>query len=68
MKTTQCQKLEQLLKRKSGVTSMEIISRCNTVAPHRRLADLKQKGWVITSKQSDKGNHLVYFGKAPIGV
>jgi hypothetical protein len=44
MKTTQCAILEKLLRRKAGVTSLEIIQKCGTVAPHRRLADLKAKG------------------------
>lgn len=62
MKTTQCAILEKLLRRKDGVTSLEIIQQCGTVAPHRRLADLKARGWVITRKQIEGKNYGRYFG------
>ena len=63
---TQCAILEKLLRRKSGVTSLEIIQRCGTVAPHRRLADLKDKGWVIRREQLPGKSYGVYRGEAPI--
>jgi hypothetical protein len=62
MKTTQCAILEKLLSRKVGVTSLEIIQKCGTVAPHRRLADLKARGWVITRQQIEGRNYGRYFG------
>lgn len=68
MKQTQCSILERLLRRKSGVTSLEIIQKCGTVAPHRRLADLKDRGWHITRKQVPGRSYGVYFGVAPQGV
>jgi len=35
----QCKRLEQILKRKSGATSMEIIAAIGTVSPHSRMSD-----------------------------
>jgi hypothetical protein len=68
MKTTQCAILEKLLRRKAGVTSLEIIQKCGTVAPHRRLADLKAKGWRITRKPVPGRNYGTYYGTAPQGM
>jgi hypothetical protein len=68
VKQTQCSILEKLLRRKSGVTSLEIIQKCGTVAPHRRLADLKERGWRITKEQVPGRSYNRYFGQAPQGV
>jgi hypothetical protein len=65
MKTTQCQKLERLLQRKSGTTSLEIIQKCGTVAPHRRLADLKDRGWTIWREAIAGRSYGVYRGEKP---
>jgi hypothetical protein len=64
--TTQCAILEKLLRRKQGVTSLEIIQQCGTVAPHRRLADLKERGWHITRKQVPGKSYGRYFGQEPL--
>jgi hypothetical protein len=63
VKTTQCAILEKLLRRKTGVTSLEIIQQCGTVAPHRRLADLKERGWTIRREQVPGRNFSRYFGQ-----
>lgn len=63
MKETQCQTLARLLSRKTGVTSMEIVQMCQTVAPHRRLADMKAKGWLIVRRAVPGQNYGRYFGK-----
>jgi hypothetical protein len=68
MKQTQCSILEKLLGRKSGVTSLEIIQKCGTVAPHRRLADLKEKGWAIWSEPIEGHQHRRYFGAKAVTV
>jgi hypothetical protein len=62
---TQCAILEKLLRRKSGVTAREIIEKCGTVAPHKRLSELKQRGWRITREQIAGKTYGRYFGQAP---
>jgi len=42
---TQHQKLERLLMRKRGCTSVDICAVLPSVSPHRRLSDLKERGW-----------------------
>lgn len=69
MKTqTQCSILEKLLRRKSGVTSLEIIQKCGSVAPHRRLADLSERGWAIWSEPIPGKRHKRYFGAKAVTV
>lgn len=63
---TQYDMLGKLLTRKSGVTPMEIIQKVGTVCPHKRLSEMKAKGWTI-SRQPIKGkSYGVYRGVAPV--
>lgn len=64
---TQNQILSKLLSRKCGTTAMEIIQRVGTVCPHKRMSDLKARGWTITKKQVQGKNYHRYFGTAPKG-
>lgn len=64
---TQYQTLARLLLRKRGATSMEIVNVCGTVSPHRRLADMKQRGWTITKRRVTGKKYHAYFGTAPKG-
>jgi hypothetical protein len=63
--TPKIKKLTQLLQRKTGCTSMEIIDAIGTVSPHSRLSDLKKKGWTITKKLVQGKTYHKYFGIAP---
>lgn len=63
--TPKIKKLTQLLQRKHGATSMEIIDAIGTVSPHSRLSDLKKKGWTITKRQVPNKTYHKYFGFAP---
>ena len=67
MKPTQRRRLEMLIKRAKGTTSWEIIQICRTACPHRRLSDLKESGWTITSRPVDGHKHHRYFGVPPKG-
>jgi hypothetical protein len=64
-KMSQMDKLRKLLQRKSGVTSIEIVKTLPSVSPHRRISDLKEQGWTITSKLRSDNVTKVYFGKPP---
>lgn len=65
MKQTQYDRLEKLLLRKRGVTALEIIQAVGTTSPHRRLTDLKERGWTIRRAQVEGKNFGRYFGQAP---
>jgi hypothetical protein len=62
---TQLDVLKRLLTRKSGCKSYEIVKALPSVSPHRRLADLKEKGWTITYKLEKDNKTKIYFGKPP---
>jgi len=57
--------LAQMLTSKSGCRSYEIMKKLPTVCPHRRLTDLKNEGWTITTKEDKKNKCKIYFGKPP---
>lgn len=65
MKTSQYQRLEKLLTRKSGATAMEIVSALGTVCPHKRLSEMKERGWHITRQQVNGKTYGRYFGRKP---
>ena len=62
---TQPQALSKLLTRRNGVTAMEIIHIVGTVCPHKRMSELKARGWTITKKQVAGKTYHRYFGQAP---
>lgn len=62
---TQHQILARLLSRKCGTTALEITQRVGTVCPHKRMSDLKARGWTIVKKQVSGKNYHRYFGTAP---
>ena len=61
---TQQLKLIKLLTRKQGCTSVDIVKGLPSVTPHRRISDLKDKGWTILKKKQNDAL-TVYFGKPP---
>jgi len=62
---TQYTLLSKILRRKAGVTAMEIMGIVGTVCPHKRMADLKAKGWHITKRKVPGKTYHKYFGVAP---
>jgi len=64
---TQLEKLKVLLRRKRGVTAMEIVSEVGTVCPHKRLSELKEQGWTITRNVVCGRSYGRYFGSSPKG-
>lgn len=62
---TQYDKLARLLTRKGGATAMDIVSAIGTVCPHKRLSELKARGWTIRREQVKGRNYSRYFGQAP---
>jgi hypothetical protein len=57
--------LERLLTRKRGATAMEIATQVGTVSPHKRLSELKARGWRIWREAIPGRNYGRYFGRAP---
>lgn len=65
MKASQYDRLAKLLTRKKGATAMEVIEAVGTVCPHKRLSEMKERGWDITRKQAEGKSHGTYYGVAP---
>lgn len=65
MRSTQYQRLAKLLTRKHGCTALEIIVAVGSVCPHKRLSDMKERGWTILRQEIEGQRHGRYFGIAP---
>ena len=65
---TQLEKLEKLLLKKNGTTTVEIARTLPSVTPTRRISDMREKGWTITFKLKDDGVTKIYFGKPPEAI
>jgi len=62
---TQYEQIGRLLTRKSGCTSMDIISAAGTVSPHSRIAEMKRSGWSVRKVKVAGRNFHRYYGTAP---
>lgn len=65
---TQLEKLQKLMLKKSGTTTVEIARILPSTTPTRRISDLRDKGWTITYKLMDDKVTKIYFGKPPEAV
>lgn len=62
---TQYTRIATLLTRKRGASALEIIEEAGTVCPHKRMAELKARGWTITRRQVPGKTYGRYFGVPP---
>lgn len=62
---SQYDRLERLLTRKTGATAMDIVQAVGTVCPHKRLSEMKARGWTITREQVKGRNFGRYYGIKP---
>lgn len=67
-KQSQYDRIEKLLMRKAGATAMEIIAKCGTTCPHKRLSELKERGWSIQRLAVKGRNYGRYVGTPPSGL
>lgn len=65
---TQYERLERLLTRKTGATAMDIATEVGSTSPHKRLSELRERGWTIWREAVKGRNYGRYFGKKPQGV
>ena len=60
---SQYDRIGKLIKRKSGATSIELALTAPSLSIHKRLSEMKRKGWTITRKWN--GKISTYYGKEP---
>jgi hypothetical protein len=68
MKTNQYTRLAKLLTRKRGATAMDIVEAVGTVCPHKRLSEMKERGWAIWREQVPGKSYGRYFGAKAVTV
>lgn len=62
---TQYDSIGRLLTRKKGATVAEIVAATFTSSPHRRMYEMRRKGWQITRKPVPGKTYGTYHGIAP---
>jgi hypothetical protein len=62
---TQYDRIAKLLTRKRGCTPMEIVQVAGTVCPHKRLSEMRERGWWITREEIAGKSYGRYRGIAP---
>lgn len=58
----------RLIARKKGATVAEIVAATCSSSPHRRLFEMRRKGWRIWREEISGKQYGRYFGQAPQGV
>lgn len=62
---TQYDRIGALLKRKKGATAADLIAATMSTSIHRRLYELRQKGWTIRKEPVPGRTFHRYYGTAP---
>lgn len=55
----------RLLSRKKGATVAEMVAATCSSSPHRRMFEMRQRGWDIRREPIKGKAHGRYYGKAP---
>lgn len=65
MKTTQYEVIGNLIKRKRGATVAELMSATWSTCIHKRISELKERGWDIRKEPVPGRSFHRYYGVAP---
>lgn len=62
---TQYDAIGALLKRRKGATAADMIAACMSTAVHKRMSEMRKKGWYIWREKIAGQVYGRYFGIAP---
>ena len=65
---TQYDRIGALLKRKKGATAADLIAATMSTAVHKRMSEMRQRGWSIRKEPVPGRTFHRYYGTAPQGV
>lgn len=65
MKQTQYDRIASLITRKKGATALEMMQATASTCVHKRMSELRSRGWSIYSKPVEGRNFSRYFGIPP---
>jgi hypothetical protein len=68
MKASQYEVIGNLISRKRGATPAELIERTWSTCVHKRMSEMRSRGWRIWREQVPGKSYGRYFGQAPQGV
>jgi biotin operon repressor len=65
---TQYDQIGALIKRSKGATAADLIAATMSTAVHKRMSELRERGWTIRKEQVPGKSYHRYYGKEPQGV
>ena len=65
MKNTQYTVIGNLLTRKRGATALDLMLATASTCVHKRMSEMKERGWSIHRHEICGKSHGRYFGTAP---
>lgn len=68
MKPAQTEVIANMIRRKSGATVAELIAATWCSCVHKRMSELRERGWEIRREPIKGRKYGRYFGKAPGGA
>ena len=65
---TQYDAIGALLMRKKGATAADLIAATMSTSIHKRMSEMRERGWLITREQLPGKSYGVYRGVKPMGA
>lgn len=65
MKQSQYEAIARLICRKSGATPLELLKATNSTSVHKRMSEMKKRGWRITREPIPGKSYGRYRGVQP---
>jgi hypothetical protein len=62
---TQYEAIGALIKRSKGATAADLIAATMSTAVHKRMSEMRERGWEIRKEQVPGRTFHRYFGKEP---
>lgn len=62
---TQYDRIGALLKRKKGATAADLIAATMSTAVHKRMSEMRERGWAIRKEPIPGRTFHRYYGTAP---
>jgi hypothetical protein len=62
---SQYDRIGALLKRRKGATAAELIAATMSTAVHKRMSEMRERGWAIWREAIAGRAYGKYYGKAP---
>ena len=63
---TQYDAIGRLIKRKCGATPLELMEASHSTSVHKRMSEMRERGWLIWRKAVAGCSYGRYYGRPPV--